>query len=305
MVVQANLARALGQLERQTHAVIERTIEKGREFAFTSADFERVRKLIYGRAGISLSPSKHEMVYSRLGRRLRTLGLSHFSDYLTLLEDGDAVEWEAFTNSLTTNLTAFFREEHHFPVLAELLQRQKGNGPMSLWCSAASTGEEPYSMAMTAVETFGTLKPPVKIVATDIDTNVLMKARQGVYPMERLEKMSQERIRRFFLRGKGASSGQARVRDELRALIDYRPLNLLDASWSIRGPFHAIFCRNVMIYFDKPTQYRILQKFVPLLHPEGLLFAGHSESFHHAANLFRPRGKTVYEGVAGTHAAGR
>ncbi len=159
-------------------------------------------------------------------------------------------------------------------------------------------------MAMTAVETFGTLKPPVKIVATDIDTNVLMKARQGVYPMERLEKMSQERIRRFFLRGKGASSGQVRVRDELRALIDYRPLNLLDASWSIHGPFHAIFCRNVMIYFDKPTQYRILQKFVPLLHPDGLLFAGHSESFHHAANLFRPRGKTVYEGVAGTHAAG-
>jgi len=302
--VQAYLASALGQLERQTHEVIERTIEKGREFAFTSADFERVRKLIYGRAGISLSPSKHEMVYSRLGRRLRALGLSHFSDYLSLLESGDAVEWEAFTNSLTTNLTAFFREEHHFPVLAELLQRQKGNGPISLWCSAASTGEEPYSMAMTAVETFGTLKPPVKILATDIDTNVLMKARQGVYSIERLEKMSQERVRRFFLRGKGANSGQVRVRDELRALIDYRPLNLLDASWSIRGPFQAIFCRNVMIYFDKPTQYGILQKFVPLLHSNGLLFAGHSESFHHAADLFRPRGKTVYERVAGTNTAG-
>lgn len=284
--------------------MIERTIEKGREFAFTSADFERVRKLIYGRAGISLSPNKHEMVYSRLGRRLRTLGLSHFSDYLTLLEHGDAVEWEAFTNSLTTNLTAFFREEHHFPVLAELLQRNKGTGPISLWCSAASTGEEPYSMAMTAVEAFDTFKPPVKILATDIDTNVLMKARQGVYSIDRLEKVSQERKRRFFLRGKGASSGQVRVRDELRALIEYRPLNLLDASWSVRGPFHAIFCRNVMIYFDKPTQYDILRKFVPLLHPDGLLFAGHSESFHHAADLFRPCGKTVYQGVAARHTAG-
>ena len=152
-------------------------------------------------------------------------------------------------------------------------------------------------MAMTAAEAFGTLNPPVRILATDIDTNVLAKAQQGVYAMERLEKMPEERIRRFFLRGTGAQAGQARVRDELRAMINYRPLNLLDAGWPIRGPFHAIFCRNVMIYFDKPTQYGILQKFVPLLHAEGLLFAGHSESFHHAVDLFRPRGKTVYEPV--------
>jgi len=266
-----------------------------REFAFSAADFERIRELIYDRAGISLSASKHEMVYSRLGRRLRALGLRGFKDYLALLEQGDCVEWEAFTNSLTTNLTAFFREEHHFPLLAELLRRHKRDGSITLWCSAASTGEEPYSMAMTAIEAFGSAKPPVRILATDIDTAVLAKAEQGIYAIERLEKMPEERIKRFFLRGKGEHAGEVRVRDELRALISYRPLNLLDASWPIRGPFHAIFCRNVMIYFDKPTQYGILQRFLPLLRADGLLFAGHSESFHHAADLFRPRGKTVYE----------
>ncbi|MBE0621406.1 MAG: chemotaxis protein CheR [Burkholderiales bacterium] len=288
----------------QAQETKEKAADIGREFAFTAADFERVRKLIYGLAGISLSPSKREMVYSRLGRRLRTLGLSEFSDYLQLLDNGDPVELEAFTNALTTNLTAFFREEHHFPILAELLQRHKGGGQISLWCAAASTGEEPYSMAMTAAEVFGTLSPPVRILATDIDTNVLAKAQQGIYAMERLEKMSQERIRRFFLCGKGAQAGQARVRDELRALISYRPLNLLDSGWPIRGSFHAIFCRNVMIYFDKQTQYGILKKFLPLLRPDGLLFAGHSESFHHAADLFRPRGKTVYEPTAHSRTSG-
>ena len=150
-------------------------------------------------------------------------------------------------------------------------------------------------MAMTAVETFGTLTPPVKILATDIDTNVLVKARQGVYPIERLEKMSQERIRRFFLRGKGASNGQVRVRDELRALIDYRPLNLLDASWSIRGPFHAIFCRNVMIYFDKPTQQNLMQKFHRQLRPGGYLFLGHSETLNGIEVDFTTVGSTVYK----------
>lgn len=284
-----------------TQETMERSTENGREFAFTTANFERVRELIYARAGISLSPSKREMVYSRLGRRLRILGLSGFSDYLQVLENGDGAEWEAFTNSLTTNLTAFFREEHHFPLLAELLQRHRGNGQIALWCAAASTGEEAYSMAMTAAEVFGTLSPPVRILATDIDTSVLAKAQQGVYAMERLEKMSQERVRRFFLCGKGEHAGKARVRDELRALISYRPFNLLDARWPIRGPFHAVFCRNVMIYFDKPTQYGVLQKFLPLLRPDGLLFAGHSESFHHAVDLFRPRGKTVYEPAGHGH----
>ena len=278
----------------QTELAIPKSNNDAREFDFTKGDFERVCKLIYDHAGISLSASKQEMVYSRLARRLRATGLANFKDYLALLEENDAAEWEAFTNSLTTNLTAFFREEHHFPALAEHVKRYK-SGPISLWCCASSTGEEPYSMAITMAEAFGTLKPPVKILATDVDTNVLATAQAGVYPMERLEKMKPERLQRYFQRGTGARAGVARVREELRALVTFRQLNLLDAGWPVRGPFHAIFCRNVMIYFDKPTQYGILQKFAPLLRPDGVMFAGHSESFHHAADLFRLRGKTVYE----------
>jgi len=278
----------------QSEELITRSDGEAREFDFTDSNFDRVRKLIYDHAGISLSPSKREMVYSRLGRRLRALGLGSFDAYLELLESDNAEEWEAFTNSLTTNLTSFFREEHHFPILAELLRRHKGER-IVLWCCAASTGEEPYSMAITAAETFGTLKPPVRILATDLDTNVLAKAQEGVYAMERLEKMSEERMRRYFLRGKGRQAGYARVRDELRQLITFRQLNLLDTKWPMRGPLHAIFCRNVMIYFDKQTQLGILKQFAPLLRPDGLMFAGHSESFHHAAHLFSLRGKTVYE----------
>ena len=150
-------------------------------------------------------------------------------------------------------------------------------------------------MAITAAEAFGTLNPPVKILATDLDTNVLAKAQAGIYPMERLEKMSEERLRRYFQRGSGRQAGYARVREELRNLVTFRQLNLLDDNWQLRGPLHAIMCRNVMIYFDKQTQLAILKKFVPVLRPDGLMFAGHSESFHHAANLFTLRGKTVYE----------
>lgn len=267
---------------------------RDREFAFTEEDFERVRKLIYEHAGISLKPSKQDLVYSRLARRLRANGINNFRDYLVFLER-DKVEWEAFVNSLTTNLTSFFREPHHFPILAEHIVKQKGRHQLSMWCSAASTGEEPYSMAMTMVDTFGSFTPPVSIVATDVDTAVLAKAEAGVYPIESVEKLATEVVKRFFLRGTGEQSGFVRVRPELRAMITFRQLNLLSTSWPIRGPLDAIFCRNVMIYFDKQTQLKILQRFAPLLHPDGLLFAGHSENFHNAAHLLQLRGKTVYE----------
>jgi chemotaxis protein methyltransferase CheR len=263
-------------------------------FEFTPRDFARVRTLIYRQAGISLAESKQEMVYSRLARRLRAKGLNSFEEYLDGLESGqDSGEWEAFTNALTTNLTSFFREAHHFPILAEHLLNAKA--PLSIWCSASSTGEEPYSIAMTACETFGTLAPPVSIVATDIDTNVLETAANGVYPAERIDKMAPDRVKRFFQRGKGERDGLVRVRPELRQLVSFKPLNLLAGSWPLSGPFDVIFCRNVMIYFDKPTQGRILARFVPLLKPTGLLFAGHSENFMYASDAFRLRGKTVYE----------
>lgn len=264
------------------------------QFHFTTEDFERIRRLIYQHVGIALGPSKQAMVYSRLSRRLRIRGLSRFEDYLSLLENGDAAEWEAFTNSLTTNLTAFFREEHHFSILAEHVRIQK-NRPIELWCCASSTGEEPYSIAMSMVEAFGVFTPPVRILATDVDTQALAKAQAGIYPLKRLEKMHKEKIKRFFLKGAGKHDGMVRVRRELQDMVTFRQINLLDPSWPVRGIFNAIFCRNVMIYFDKATQRRILEKFVPLLPPNGLLFAGHSESFHHAADLFRPCGKTVYQ----------
>jgi len=266
-----------------------------REFVFTNENFERICELIYEHAGISLKPSKQHMVYSRLARRLRANGLTNFKDYLAILESNNEDEWEAFVNSLTTNLTSFFREPHHFPLLAEHVAGKKGQRPITLWCAAASTGEEPYTMAMTVVDAFGTFTPPVTIIASDVDTNVLAKAQSGVYPIERIEKLPDALVKRFFLRGTGAQVGFVRVRPELRAMIKFQPLNLLDREWSIRGPLDAIFCRNVMIYFDKGTQLKILQRFAPLLQPDGLLFAGHSESFHNATQVFKLRGKTVYE----------
>ena len=278
--------------------IMMRTLNNNRQehpFSFTDKDFERISKLIYSHAGISLSPAKKDMVYSRLVRRIRELGLDSFHAYLGLLENGEETEWELFINSLTTNLTSFFREEHHFHILHEHINERRNKTPITLWCSASSTGEEPYSMAMTMVDLYESYHPPVKIYASDVDTNVLAKAREGIYTTDRLDKMPQRKIQRFFKKGVGANQGKVRVRQELRDMITFMHLNLLDDEWPLHGPLDAIFCRNVMIYFDKPTQYNILKKFVPLLKKDGLMFAGHSESFLHAADLFQLRGKTVYE----------
>jgi chemotaxis protein methyltransferase CheR len=268
--------------------------EGGREFSFSDADFERVRKLIYQHAGISLSPIKKDMVYSRLARRLRALSKSSFNDYLDALERNGGDEWERFVNSLTTNLTSFFREPHHFPIFADHLRKIGNKRPIKIWCSAASTGEEPYSIAMTVMETFGADVSHVTIAASDLDTNVLATAQKGVYPIERLDKLSPERLRRFFLKGTGSQEGFAAIRPEVKRLVEFKRINLLDGSYPVKGPLDVLFCRNVMIYFDKPTQYKILSRFAPMMQSDGLLFAGHSESFLHAADLFKSLGKTVY-----------
>ncbi|MFO1282289.1 MAG: CheR family methyltransferase [Burkholderiales bacterium] len=270
---------------------------EGLDFEFTNADFARVCRLIHEQAGISLGPSKRHMVYSRLGRRLRQRRLKRFSDYLDLVEKGGAEERTAFVNSLTTNLTSFFREAHHFPTLATLLREHAAQAPLTIWCTAASTGEEPYSLAITACEAFSSLAPPVKILATDIDTEVLATGAAGVYPLERLDPLTPEKRRAWFLRGRGAQEGFARVRPELQALIEFRRVNLLEPNWNVPSGLTAIFCRNVMIYFDHPTQAAILKRFAPLLAPGGRLFAGHSESFAHSANVFRLLGRTVYAPV--------
>jgi len=265
-----------------------------REFHFTPADFERVCALIHRHAGISLGPIKQEMVYGRLARRLRALGYDSFAQYLAHLESGDPAERESFINSLTTNLTSFFRDAHHFDFLLQRLRRIETR-PVRIWCAAAATGEEAYSIAMTACEAFDSLTPPVSIIASDIDTHVLAVAQEGIYPLEQVEKLDASRRRRFFLKGRGAQEGFARVRPELQQLVRFMRINLLDARLPLQGPFDVIFCRNVMIYFDKPTQYAILQKFIPLLREDGLLISGPAENFLNAGDLFHSLGRTVYE----------
>lgn len=263
-----------------------------REFKFTQQDFDRVKKLIYDYAGIALNDSKHDMVYGRLAKRLRANRLTSFEDYLALLERRNEAEWEAFINSLTTNLTSFFREAHHFPVLLDHLRANKASGTLNIWCSAASTGEEPWSLAITAAEAFDSLKPPVKIIATDLDTNVLQTGQIGIYSADKVDKLTPQQLMRFFTK---RPDGQYEIKPELRDMMTFRRQNLIDPNWSVRGPFDAIFCRNVMIYFDRATQLKILDRFAPLLRPNGLLFVGHSENLYHASHLFKLRGKTVYE----------
>jgi chemotaxis protein methyltransferase CheR len=269
-----------------------------RDLAFGKADFERVRSLIYQRAGISLGDGKQAMVYSRVSRRLRETGHGSFASYLQSLEQatgaaGDA-EWQEFINCLTTNLTSFFREEHHFTALVDDL-RARSSGPLRIWCSAASTGEEPYSIAMTVTETLGA-SASAKIVASDIDTNVLAKASQGVYPIA-ARGLSQDRLRRHFMRGKGAQAGLIRIKPELARMIEFRSLNLMDPRWSLGEPFDMVFCRNVMIYFDAATQIKVLEKMHATMKPGSLLYVGHSENFTDAKHLFRLRGKTIYQRV--------
>ncbi len=266
------------------------------EFSFDAADFERIRKLIYKRAGISLHAGKQAMVYSRLSRRLREAGFNSFGHYLQALESATGApaeqEWQEFVNCLTTNLTSFFREEHHFPVLhAELAARKGAN--LRIWCNAASTGKEPYSLAMTALEALGA-NASAKIVCSDIDTKVLATAEAGVYAAD-ARGLSPERLRQHFMRGTGNNSGFIRIKPELKRLVEFRAFNLMDERWSLGDPFDIVFCRNVMIYFDTPTQRRVLERMHRVMRPGGLLFAGHSENFGESKDLFRLRGKTVYE----------
>ncbi|MEE8728170.1 MAG: protein-glutamate O-methyltransferase CheR [Rahnella inusitata] len=255
--------------------------------------FRRISELIYQRAGIVLADHKREMVYNRLVRRLRILGLNDFGSYLAMLEsDTSSAEWQAFINALTTNLTAFFREAHHFPILAEHARSRPNN--YSVWSTAASTGEEPYSIAMTLSEALGPRMANCRIQASDIDTQVLEKATAGVYRQEELRTLSPQQLQKFFLKGTGPHSGLVRARPELTQMVAFQQLNLLANQWQLNGPFDAIFCRNVMIYFDKETQEKILRRFVPLLKPGGLMFAGHSENFSQISREFYLRGQTVY-----------
>ena len=257
--------------------------------------FQALRNLLHSHSGIALAPHKITMVQSRLAKRLRLLGLPDYEAYLERVSDPASDEWTEFINALTTNLTSFFREGHHFTRLVELLEASgAASGKVRVWSAGCSTGEEPYTLAMTLLRAFGPTAK-VEVVATDLDTAVLETAARGVYPLARVDGLSEDWKRFAFLRGTGERRGQVRVRPEVRSLVSFREMNLRDKAWPLEGgPFQAIFCRNVMIYFDKPTQRELLGRFRSLLVPGGWLFVGHSEALLDQTLGFRSLGQTIY-----------
>ena len=270
-----------------------------REYEFTDADFRKVRDLVRRSIGISLSESKRELVYGRLVRRLRPLGLASFTAYVERLEAGDAAELEHFCNAITTNLTSFFRERHHFDELARsilpaLLQARAATRRVRIWSAGCSTGEEPYSIAMTVREALGELAGwDLRILATDVDSNVLAHAAAGIYEPGRFERVEAARRDRWFA---SVAGERYEARAELKRLISFKRLNLIE-SWPMRGPFDVIFCRNVIIYFDKDTQRDIIGRMALLQNPGDHLMLGHSESLLNVTDKYALSGQTIHRRV--------
>ncbi len=256
------------------------------------AEFYRLRDFIRVHTGISLSEHKRALVCARLARRLRHHNLDNYTDYYKLLTeaDPDGIELSEMINAITTNKTGFFREFHHFEFLTQVVfpaWRAGRQRRFRIWSAATSTGEEPYSLAMTILESFPDIADwDIRILATDIDTVVLAHAEQGVYTLNHLEGVSDMRVRRHFLRGRGDMEGLAMVKPALRDLIRFRRLNLVENSWPIRGPLDLVFCRNVLIYFDKDTQERLFVRFADLMRDGGHLMLGHAEYIHGYERLF-------------------
>jgi chemotaxis protein methyltransferase CheR len=275
-----------------------------REFRFSLEHFRVISDRVYRFSGIRLPEGKREMVYARLARRLRALGIGSFDDYVRFL-DLEPAEWEHCTNALTTNVTAFYREEHHFRTLAAHARAHTGQAPYRVWSAGCSSGEEPYTIAMCLAEATGPTS--FEVLATDLDTQVLATAREGVYPLASVEKIDPAQQKRYFLRGTGRFEGRARVRPALASRVEFLRVNLMDREWPVPSGLDAIFCRNVMIYFDKPTQAGLIERFAALLKPQGLFFAGHAESLLDNGRHFRLKGQTVYEhaGSATTLSQGR
>ncbi|WP_298017695.1 CheR family methyltransferase [uncultured Castellaniella sp.] len=256
-------------------------------------DLGRTVDLLHKRAGIVLGDHKKDMAARTLGLRAHHAGLGAVRDYLNYLEQNpQSEEWDRFISAFTINHTAFFREQHHFQILADFVRTRRK--PISIWCCASSTGEEPYTLAMTLHDACGQSDAGISVLATDIDLQVLAQARKGVYTLDRIKPIPPEFLRRYFLRGTGRQAGMAMVKPVIRNLVTFEELNLVAPAWPISQKFDAIFCRNTMIYFDKPTQTRILERFVPLLKPGGLMFAGHSENFTYLTKSLRLQGQTVY-----------
>ncbi|KFL29929.1 hypothetical protein JP75_17640 [Devosia riboflavina] len=270
-------------------------MEQG-EISLSEREFSRIKSRVYKVAGISLSDAKRTLVVSRLSKIVRALDLSSFDDYVDYLEKGaSASDGQDFVNALTTNLTRFYREDHHFDHLktyvgALMSERPRGQR-LRIWSAGCSTGQEPYTIGMDLLNAFPELKRwDFKILATDIDTAVIAKAARGIYPENELSGLSGERARPF----QKLSDGTVQVPQAARELVSFKPLNLI-AEWPMKGPFDAIFCRNVAIYFDKPTQGAVFGRFGKLLAPEGFLYIGHSENLGSGGEGFRLVGKTIYQ----------
>lgn len=270
----------------------------GREFNFTEEDFQFLRGLVTTHAGIKLADAKREMVYGRLSRRLRQLNLTSFAEYCAYLKENADSETGILINAITTNLTSFFRERHHFEyltqTLAPLLEKSNTNKRIRVWSAGCSTGAEPYSLAMTLREAFPSMRGwDVKILATDIDTNVLQTAMDGVYSEKDVAEIPPAQMKRWFMKGIDANAGNVCANKELRGMITFRQLNLL-GPWPMRNQFDFIFCRNVVIYFDKDTQRKLFDRYADILVPEGHIFIGHSESLYKVSERFRLIGQTIY-----------
>lgn len=262
------------------------------DLTLSDREFAVVRRLIHDHAGIAFAEQKRTLVHNRLAPRVRARRLATFADYLEMLPR-DGAEFQEFVNALTTNLTSFFREPYHFDVIAEHVRANRSRRS-TIWSAACSTGEEPYSIAIRLAEAFPDREPPVRIVATDIDTSMLATASAAVYPLERLANVSRERLKAFFERGVGTKAGFARIAPRLRDLVEFRPLNLVGPKWDVPVPVDLIVCRNVLIYFDQETQSKILRRFATCLERTGRLITGHAENLHHARETFSPCGRSVY-----------
>jgi len=274
--------------------------EKSREFKFTKRDFDFIRCISNERTGIVVSDDKFDMFYARLSRRVRLLGLKNFSQYCDVLRnDKNGDEVLELVNAVTTNLTSFFRENHHFEYLRDTvlpyLQRVNKTGrKIRIWSSGCSTGEEPYSLAMTLKESIVASSGwDVQILATDIDSNVLSRASKGVYAMDRVNGIPKAQLRRWFRKGQGEQEGLVRIKPEVRSLIDFAQLNLMD-NWTVDGPMDVIFCRNVIIYFDRKTKEKLINHYAENLKDGGYLFVGHSESLFKICDRFELIGNTIY-----------
>jgi chemotaxis protein methyltransferase CheR len=277
------------------------TVPVEHEFEFTDSEFKRLRELVHARTGIALSDNKRELVYGRLARRLRKLKLASFAEYCQLVERSDSEELQELTNAITTNLTSFFREGYHFEQLAaealpQIESKRSAARRLRIWSAACSTGEEPYSLAVVLRETLGHLSNwDIKLLATDIDSKVVSTAAEGVYAAERFKGVSSERVRNWFSQVPGRP-GFFAASDQLKAFITFRRLNLLEP-WPMKGPFDVIFCRNVVIYFDKATQRKLFDRMADMQEPGGWLFIGHSENLHNVTRRYKLVGRTVYRRV--------